>query len=112
MAVNLNLENATRYIAALDPSKLGGLADVLGTKAAELDVKATRVKAQEDATKSTSGNVRSILRFIDSVTEQSSDEDKAKLAALLGAVQGKVAVPKPKLGKAAARRASRRGRAK
>lgn len=87
MAVNLNLEGAVRYLNVVPPAKLDGLAQALTAKLDELGVTPTSPLAPATQVgQEPSGNVRGVLRFIESVTADSDPAVVADLQALAGTV--------------------------
>jgi len=103
MGVRINLERAAGYINWLPVQKLEGLADALEAKCAEIGVGPGAPLAPAIGPQMT-GNVRGILKFIESVNPDSTDADKIAIAKLAGTVFArigatnfvrKVAAPEP-----------------
>ena len=115
MAVRINLEGVVRYLNTVEVKKLEGLKEALEDKAKELGVEPGKVVTPAiDPGQEPSGNIRSVLRFIESCTADSSAEDKATLGVLLACVCGRTGaaglVAKPRVAAETAEGPARRRR--
>lgn len=91
MAVNLNLDNAVRYVHWMQIGDLDGLYQATLKKAEELGVQADRRPGPEtQASQAPTGNEAGILRFVNSLDKTSSKADKRKLGVLLGTIEARV----------------------
>lgn len=85
MAVRINLDSTIRYLNSVSADKLDGLLAAAVQKAADVSVKAAAPPIPETAAnQAPTGNLAGILRFVASVTGESTAEDKQALAQLLG----------------------------
>lgn len=88
MGVRINLDNACRYLNGIPARRLDGLKQALETKAQELGVEAAgAITPETTLAQAPTGNIGGVLRFVNGVQADSSDEDKAALATLLATVR-------------------------
>ena len=90
MAVNLNLLAACNYVQAVPITDMDGLWFALVSKMSRLGVAENKRAAKSAGqTASPTGNMRGLFRWIHSLDESATDEDKAHLQCLHAVVRNR-----------------------